>query len=65
MQVRKHPVKYFQSGLSLSGIICGELIAISEGDVEFLQEKWISILFHIQDKHGWTGHKFTKCAHQN
>ena len=26
MQVRKHPVKYFQSGLSQSGIICGGLV---------------------------------------
>ena len=37
----------------------------SECDVELLREKWISVLFHIQDKHEWTGHnKFTKCAHQ-
>ena len=35
--------------------------ATSEGDVELLREKWISILFHIQDKHEWTGqNKFTK-----
>ena len=39
--------------------------ATSEDDVELLREKWISILFHIQDKHEWTGHnKFAKCAHQ-
>ena len=39
--------------------------ATNEGDVEFLQEKFINILFHIQDKHEWAGHnKFTKRAHQ-
>ena len=38
--------------------------ATSEGDAELLQEKLLSILFHIQDKHEWAGHKFTKCAHQ-
>ena len=39
--------------------------ATSEGDVELLRQKWISILFHIQDKHEWKGHnKFTKCTHQ-
>ena len=27
MQVRKHPVKYFQNGLSKSGIICGGLVS--------------------------------------
>ena len=37
----------------------------SEGDVELLAEKWISILFHIQNNHEWTSHnKFTKCANQ-
>ena len=39
--------------------------ATSEGDVELLREKWITILFHIQDKHEWTGRKmFSKYAHQ-
>ena len=39
--------------------------ATREGDVELLREKWISILFHIQDTHEWTGHsKFAKCAHR-
>ena len=34
------------------------------GDVELLREKWISILFHIQNNHRWTGHKkFRKCEH--
>ena len=34
------------------------------GDEELLREKWISVLFHIQNKHRWTGHKkFTKCEH--
>ena len=28
----------------------------SEGDVELLREKYISILFCIQGKHEWTGH---------
>ena len=39
--------------------------ATSEGDVELSREKWISILFHIQDRHKWTGNnKFRKYAHQ-
>ena len=39
--------------------------ATSEGDVELSREKWISILFHIQGRHKWTGNsKFRKCAHQ-
>ena len=29
--------------------------AMSEGDPELLREKWISVLFHIQNKHDWTG----------
>ena len=29
-----------------------------------LRERWISVLFHIQDKHRSTGHKkFQKCVH--
>ena len=32
--------------------------------MELLREKWISILFHVQNKHSWTGcKKFKKCAH--
>ena len=31
---------------------------------ELLREKWISVLFHIQNKHRWTGcKKFKKCQH--
>ena len=38
--------------------------ATCDGDAELLREKWISVLFHIQNKHRWTGHsKFKKCAH--
>ena len=38
--------------------------ATCEGDVELLQEKWIGLLFHMQNKHRWTGHKkFQKCVH--
>ena len=34
------------------------------GDAELLREKWISVLFHIQNKHTWTGNKkFRKCEH--
>jgi len=33
-------------------------------DEELLREKWTSVLFHIQNKHRWTGcKKFTKCDH--
>ena len=38
--------------------------ATCNGDVELLREKWISLLFHIQNKHFWTGNnKFQKCEH--
>ena len=38
--------------------------ATCEGDSELLREKWISVLFHVQNKHRWTGYKkFRKCAH--
>ena len=38
--------------------------ATCEGDSELLREKWISVLFHIQNKHKWTGcKKFIKCQH--
>ena len=41
------------------------MVGLCEGYVELLAEKWISILFHIQNKHEWTSHnKFTKCANQ-
>ena len=34
------------------------------GDEELLREKWTSVLFHVQNKHRWTGYKkFTKCEH--
>ena len=37
----------------------------SHGDEGLLREKWTSILFHIQDKHQWTGYsKFHKCDHE-
>ena len=33
-------------------------------DPELLCEKWISVLFHIQNKHRWSGYKiFEKCTH--
>ena len=35
-----------------------------EGDPELLREKWISVLFRIQNKHEWTVSKrFTTCVH--
>ena len=38
--------------------------ATCNGDAELLREKWISELFHIQNKHTWTGNKkFRKCEH--
>ena len=38
--------------------------ATCEGDVELLCEKWISVLFHVQNKHSWADcKKFKKCAH--
>ena len=37
----------------------------SEGDEELLCEKWLSVLFHIQNKHKWrTGKGFIKCSHR-
>lgn len=39
--------------------------ATSEGDEELLREKWLSVLFHIQNKHKWrTGKRFKKCNHR-
>ena len=38
--------------------------ATCEGDAQILRERWISVLFHIQNKHRSTGHeKFQKCIH--
>ena len=38
--------------------------ATCEGDPELLREKWISVLFLIQNKHEWTGsNRFTKCVY--
>ena len=38
--------------------------ATCEGDPELLREKWISVLFRIQNKHERTGsNRFTKCVH--
>ena len=37
--------------------------AMCEDDPELLLEKWISVLFHIQNIHEWTGsNRFTKCV---
>ena len=38
--------------------------AFCNGDPLKLREKWISILFHIKNKHTWEEHlKFKKCQH--
>ena len=38
--------------------------ASCEGDAEVLKENWISILYHIVDKHRWkVGKVFKKCKH--
>lgn len=38
--------------------------ATCNGDAELLKEKWVSVLFHVQNKHRWTGNKkFKKCEH--
>ena len=38
--------------------------AACEGDAQMLRERWLSVLFHIQNKHRQTGHeKFQKCVH--
>lgn len=34
------------------------------GDPNMLRERWISVLYHIVDKHRWAGHQlFKKCGH--
>ena len=39
--------------------------ASCEGDPENLKEKWLSILYHITDRHRWKGFKtFKKCQHK-
>ena len=36
--------------------------ATSEGNEQLLQEKWVSVLFHVQNKHSsTTGDLFSKC----
>ena len=36
----------------------------SEGNEELLREKWLSVLFHVQNKHSWTtGSLYRKCSH--
>ena len=38
--------------------------ASCNGDVEELKEKWVSILYHIRNKHRWENHEiFKKCQH--
>ena len=38
---------------------------LCEGDPENLKEKWLSILYHITDRHRWKGFKtFKKCQHK-
>ena len=38
--------------------------ATCENDEEMLREKWTSVIFHVQNKHSWTGNnKFKMCAH--
>ena len=38
--------------------------ATYEGDEELLREKWMSVIFHVQNKHRWAGYKkFRKCTH--
>ena len=40
------------------------LCATCNRNAEFLREKWISFLFHVQNKHKWNGNKkFKKCEH--
>ena len=35
-----------------------------EGNEQLLREKWVSILFHIQNKHEWTGNTlYHQCSH--
>ena len=38
--------------------------AICENDEALLKEKWMSIIFHIQNKHTWTGNTlYHQCSH--
>ena len=38
--------------------------ATCEGDEILLKEKWISIVFHIQNRHWWTGNSlYHQCSH--
>ena len=36
----------------------------SEGNEQLLREKWVRVLFHVQNEHSWsTGDLFSKCEH--
>ena len=38
--------------------------ATSQDNEQLLREKWVSVLFHVQNKHSWTtGDLFSKCEH--
>ena len=45
--------------------ICNHLwwcCASCEGDEDLLKEKWLSIIFHVQNKHEWTGFERVHCC---
>ena len=61
---KKSSYKTIEKWIKLIGNHFCWACATCEGDPELLREKWISVLFHIQNKHEWTGkNRFTKCVH--
>ena len=61
---KKSSCKIIKKWIRLIGNHFWWACATCEGDPKLLHEKWISVLFHIQNKHEWTGsNRLTKYVH--
>ena len=64
LPLKKTPCKIIEKWIKSIGNHLWWCCATCEEDEELLREKWISVLFHVQNKHKWTGHEeFKKCVH--
>ena len=61
---KKSSCKILRKGIKSIGNHFWWSCVTCEGYTQMLRERWISVLFHIQNKHRWAGHeKFQKCVH--